>query len=171
MGKSCCCRSVSQKLDGVNVGAHELLTPSELEGGTATSHHTPVTERTSESCWGSEQMYCCRVGWTADYHFGPSASQRQKVGRVRDGTCGNSGFLAREIRTTPDLGWRFQCELLRTDGRSSRGRVDTDAENTDGHKRYHARTGISHCCGRAGPDGDEQMDGRRLRTGTVHRCS
>ena len=50
-------------------------------------------ERTSESCWESEQMYCCRVGWTADYHFGPSASERQKVGRVRDVLAEIQDFL------------------------------------------------------------------------------
>ena len=155
---------------GVNVGVHELFTPSELVGGTAmsSSQHTSGMERTSESCWESEQTDCSRAGWRVDYHFGPSALQRPKVGRIRDAPGGNAGFLAKEIRTTPDLGWRLQCELVRADILSSRGRVHAETENTDGHKRYFARTNIRHCCGRTGPDGDEHMDGRRLRTGTVH---
>ena len=36
-------------------------------------------------------------------------------------------------------------------------------------KRFLARTTTSHCCGRAGPDGDEHMDGHKLRKGTVNK--
>ena len=48
----------------------------------------------------------------------------------------------------------------------------TDLHHVEGsiprHKRYLARTSITRSCGRTGPDGDEHLDGRRLRTGTVH---
>ena len=60
------------------------------------SHHTSAMERTSESGWESEQTDCRRVLWTVDYHFGPSASQRQKVGRVRDGPWRKSGIFVHE---------------------------------------------------------------------------
>ena len=62
----------------------------------------------------------------------------------------------RETGTTHNLEWRLQCELLRTDMRSSRGRV-----------RCPVRTSITRCCGRAGPDGDKHLDGRKLRTGNL----
>ena len=78
-------------------------------------------------------MDCNRPGGTVGYHFGPSASERQKVGRIRDGPGGNPGFHAKEIRTTPDL---------ETDRLSSRGTVDTEAENADGHERPCAH---EHC--------------------------
>ena len=78
---------------GVNVGAHELFTHRDAP----TSHHTSAMERTSESCWQSEQMDCSRAGWTVDCHYGPSASQRQEVGRIRDGPGGNPGFHETEI--------------------------------------------------------------------------
>ena len=120
------------------------------------SYQTSAMERTSESCCGSEQMDCSRAGWTVDCHFGPSASQRQTVGRCRDGFGGNPGFHVRETGTTHNLEWRLQCELLRTDMRSSRGRV-----------RCPVRTSITRCCGRAGPDGDKHLDGRKLRTGNL----
>ena len=51
---------------------------------------------------------------------------------------------------------------------SLHGRVDSKTENTDGHERYPARTSIARKCGRIGPDGDEHLDGRRLRSEFVH---
>ena len=66
----------------------------------------------------------------------------------------------------PFLGWRMQCELLRTDGFSPRGIVDTKQEDTNGHKRYPARTSITHCCDRAGPDGDEHSAGSEQELNT-----
>ena len=48
------------------------------------------------------------------------------------------------------------------------GESITETENVDGHERHLARTRTGRCCGTAGPDGDEHMDGRKLRTGTVH---
>ena len=131
-----------RKLDGVNVGAHELFTPSEVVGVTAmpTSHHQSEMERTRESCWESEQMDCGRVRWTVDYHFSPFASQREEVWRFPVGFDGNPGFHQKETGTTPDPGWRLQCELLWIDRLSPRGRVDAETENNDGHKRFLART-------------------------------
>ena len=133
-----------KELDGEKVGAHELFTLGETE--MPSSHHTPAMERTSESCWESGQMSCSRTGWTFDYHFGPSASQREKLG---DGFDGNSRFHQRETGT-PDLAWGLQCELLRDDGLSSskpRPKTLTDT-------RFLARTSSTHCCGRAGLDGE-----------------
>ena len=49
------------------------------------------------------------------------------------------------------------------------GRVDTETENADGHKRFLARTSTTHCRGRTGPNGDERVDGRKLSTRTVHK--
>ena len=43
------------------------------------------------------------------------------------------------------LGGHFRIDRI-----SPRGRVDTTTENSDGHKRYPARTGITRCCGRNG---------------------
>ena len=95
-------------------------------------------------------------------------SRRDEVGSCRDGFDGNPGFHERATGTAPDPGWRTRCEPLRTDRRSPLGRVGAKTANTVGHKRYPACTSIAHCCGRTGPDGDEQMDGRRLRAGMVH---
>ena len=63
---------------------------------------------------------------------------------IRDGSCGDSRFHARESRSTPDCGWRLQRELLRTDGFSPRWRVNTDTENTDGDTRFFARARTLH---------------------------
>ena len=65
------------------------------------------------------------------------------------------------------LGRGLQCELL-IDRLSSCGRIDTKTENTDGYKRFSALTSITRCRGITGLDGDEHMEERRLRTGTVH---
>ena len=42
-----------------------------------------------------------------------------------------------------------------------RSRTLTDTNDT-------LRKSVTRCPGRAGPDGGEHMDGRKLRTGTVH---
>ena len=66
------------------------------------------------------------------------------------------------------LGGDFNVSFAWIDRLSSCGRVDPKTENADGHKRYPARASIARCCVRSGPDGDEHLDGRRLRTGFVH---
>ena len=70
-----------RKLDGVNVGAHELFTPSEL-GRIAMSgyYRQSKMERTIEDCRGCGKMDCGRAGRTADPHFSTLASQREKLG-------------------------------------------------------------------------------------------
>ena len=97
-----------------------------------------------------------------------SAHLPRKGKKLGDGLGGNPGFHERETWTALDLGWRHQREVLWIDRLSSCGRVKTDNENADGHERCFARTSVTRCCGRPGLDGDEHMDGRKLRTGTVH---
>ena len=48
-----------QKMDCLNVGAHELFTPGELV----------VDCDVQQSSYISEQMDCNRAGWTFDCHF------------------------------------------------------------------------------------------------------
>ena len=43
-----------------------------------------------------------------------------------------------------------------------------ETENAVGHEQFTARESFAHCCGRAGLDGDEHLDGRRLRTRVIH---
>ena len=126
---------------GVNVGAHELFTPSELPS----SHHASEMELTIKSCWWSEQMDCSPPGWTDDEHFSSFASQRKYLEGFRVGFDRNPGFHEWETRTAPDCGWRLQCELQRIDRQSSRGRVDSKTENAVGHDSQRAR--VSHTVG------------------------
>ena len=156
---SCCCRNHPKTMDGVNVGGHEL--PS--------SHHATVMERTSESCWGSEQTDCRRAGWTVDYHFGPSTSQRQKVGRVRDGPGGNPGFFVHE-RSGQHLilGGDFNASFhgltdFHHAGESiPRPRTLTDTNDTLRARALHAVVAELDLTV------DEHTDGRKLRTGMAH---
>ena len=135
-----------RKLDGVNVGTHELFTPCQLMGGLR--------------CPRSEQMDC---SWTDDYHLSPVASQEKEIGGVRVGFDGNPGFREWETQTTCDPGWRLQCEPVRIDRLSPCGRVDPNRPRTLlDMKRFTARESFAHCCGRAGLGGDEHLDGRRL---------
>ena len=66
------------------------------------------------------------------------------------------------------VGRRHQREFVRIDRLSPYGRVDPKTENAVGHERFTARESFAHCCGRAGLDGDEHVDGRRLRTRVIH---
>ena len=135
-----------------------------LEYFRKTGHHTSELERTSERCWGGAGR------WTAVELDGQLTitsvhlpHKRINLGDVATVLTEIQDFM-RETRTAPDPGWRLQCQLSWTDRPSPRGRVDTRTENTDGHKRYFERTSIALCCGSIGPDGDEHLDGRRLRS-------
>ena len=72
-----------RKLDGVNVGAHELFTPSELVGRLRCPAVIVNRKWTIEDCRGCGKMDCGRAGSTADPHFSTLASQRKKSGRIR----------------------------------------------------------------------------------------
>ena len=65
-----------RKLDGVNVGAHELFSPS------PSSHHASEMEQTRESCW-RERADGLRSSWMD--RSSPNASQREEVCRFRVG--------------------------------------------------------------------------------------
>ena len=158
----------SRQLDGVNVGVHEQLTPRRTGGRTAmpSSHHTSAMERTSESCWESEQTDS-RAGWTVDHHFGPSASQREKVGEgFQKSFDRNSGFherLGQHLILCGDFNESFygltDCHHV---GESiPRPRTLTATNDTMRALASHAVVAemdltVTNACG------------RRLRTGTVH---
>ena len=65
-----------RKLDGVDVGVHELFTPSELLGGLRCP--AVIVNRKwkgqSKIVGGGGKMDCGRAGWTADPHFSSLAS-------------------------------------------------------------------------------------------------
>ena len=136
--------------------------------------HTNCSRRANS--WAdcdAQQSSCIRDGADkqkllverADGSFQPICLTRKEI---RVGFDGNPGFHEWEVRTAPDLGWRLQCELARTDRLSPCWVVNPKTENAVGHERFTARKSIAHCCGRAGLDGDEHLDGRGLRTGAVH---
>ena len=126
-----------RKLDGVNVGAHELFTLPELLGRIAMpgSHRQSEMVRTIEDCWGCGKMDCGRVGWTVDHHFSTLASQRKKTRRIRGSFVGNSRIREWETQTTSDLGWRLQCEPVRHDRLFPCGGVDSKTKNAGGNER------------------------------------
>ena len=112
-----------RKLDGVNVGSHELFTPSELLGGL----RCPAVIMHQK--WSGEQMDCGRAGWTDDLHFSPPAAQEKESGRVRADSVRNPKFRDWQAWTAPDLGRRFQCEpVYGIDGLSPRWRINPKTE-------------------------------------------
>ena len=148
-------------------GAHEQPTPSELAGGVRrpSSHHMSVMERTSESCWGSEQMDCSRAGWTDDYHFGPSAG---KLGEFETVLAEIQDFKQGRVGQHLILGGDFNaCFHGLTDFHHVRESIPRSRTLTDTNDTLRAPS-ITRWCGRAGLDGDDHMDRRRLRTGTAH---
>ena len=60
-----------RKLDGVNVGAHDLFTPSELLGGLRCPAII-VNQKWSEQ----SKIVGSAARWTDDFHFSPFATQR-----------------------------------------------------------------------------------------------
>ena len=140
------------KLDGVNVGAHELLTRTRGRSAMASSHHASEMEWTIKSCWSSERVDCGRAGWTDDGRCSPFASQKKEICGFRFGFDGNPRFHVWVTGTAADLRRRLRCELARIDRLSSCGRGGPKTENADGHERFTACVSFAHCCGRIGPE-------------------
>ena len=136
-----------QKIGWCECWCTRAIHAERIGGETAepSNHHTSAMERTSDSRWESEQMDCSRAGLTVDCHFGTFASQRQNVGRCRDCSGENPGFHEREIGQHLILGGDFNASFYGLTDFPSRGRVDTKTENSDGHKRYLARTSMTRC--------------------------
>ena len=151
-----------RKQDGVNVAAHELFTPSELVRGL----QCPAV--TIHQRWrGQSKAVGGASRWTAVELDGQMTIisahvlHKERHWGFRVGSDVNPRFHEREIGTPLDPGWRLQCEFVRIDRQSSRGRVDSKTENVD-------CTRFTHCRDRNGLDGDEHLDGRRHRVGIVH---
>ena len=87
-----------RKLDGVNVGAHEVFTLCELLGGL----RCPAVIM---------QVDCSRARWTDDYHFSPFALQRKESGRFRVGFDGNPEFMSGRPGQHLILGGDFNVSL------------------------------------------------------------
>ena len=105
-----------RELDGVNVGAHELFTPSELMGGLRCPADIVNQKWKGQSkIVGCGKMDCGRAGWTADPHFSTFATQRKEIGRIRGSFDGNPGIREWETQTTRDLSGGLQCKPLRYD--------------------------------------------------------
>ena len=159
-----------RKLDGVDVGVHELFTPSELLGGLRCP--AVIVNRKwkgqSKIVGGGGKMDCGRAGWTADPHFSSLASQRKKTGRIRGFFDGNSRILEWEAQTTCDLGWILQCEPVWYDRLTPCWRVDPETEIVDRHKRFIACESFTHDGDRTGFDGDKHVDECRHRTRAFH---
>ena len=154
-----------RKLDGVNVGAHELFTPSELLRGLRCP--AVIVDRK----WKGQSKIvggAARAGWTADPHFSTLASQRKKTGRIRGCFDGNPRVLEWETQKTCDPGRRLQCEPVWQDRLSPCGRIDPETENVDRHKRCIACESFAHDGDRTGFDGDKHVDECRHRTRAFH---
>ena len=83
--------------------------------------------------------------------------------RTPGGTAMPSSHHASEMeRTNKSCWWREQVDCSRA------GWTGDRSENAVGHERFTARESTAHCCGRTGPDGDEHMDGRGLRTRAIN---
>ena len=146
-----------RKLDGVDVGVHELFTPSELLGGLRCP--AVIVNRKwkgqSKIVGGCGKMDCGRAGWTVDPHFSTLASQRKQTGRIRGYLDGNPRVPEWEAQTTCDLGWRLQCEPVWYDRLSPCWRVDPETKNIDRHERFIACESSTHDGDRTGVDGDK----------------
>ena len=134
-----------RKLDGVNVGAHELFTPSELLGGLRCP--AVIVNRKWK---GQSKIVGGAARWTAVELDGQLTllsahlPHKGKIGRIRGSFDGNPGIRGWEIQTTRDLGWRLQCEPVRYDRLSPCGRVDPKTENAGGHERFTASESFTH---------------------------
>ena len=159
-----------RKLDGVNVGAHELCTPSELVVGLrcpAVIMHQRWSGQ-SNAVGGASRWTAVELDGQMTIISVPFASQKEEIGRIRVSFDGNPGIREWETQTTCDLGWRLQCEVMRIDRLFPCGRVDSQTKNAGGHERLTARASFTHRRGRTGLDDDEHLDERRHRTRAFH---
>ena len=156
-----------RKLDGENVGTHELFTPPELLGGLRCPA-VIVNQKWS----GQSKIAGGAARWTAVELGGQltfiSAHVPHK-GRIRSSFDGIPGIRKWEAQTTCDLGWRLQCEPVRCDRLFPCGRVDSKTTNAGGHERLTESESASHDGDRTGFDGDEHVDECRHRARAFHK--
>ena len=159
-----------RKLDGVNVGAHELFTPSELMGGLRCP--AVIVNRKWK---GQSKIFGSAARWTAVELDGQLAlisahlpHKGRKLGEFEAALTELQEFLNGRPQTTCDLGWRLQCEPVWYDRLSPCGRVDPETENVDRHKRFIACESFTHDGDRTGLDGDKHVDECRHRTRAFH---
>ena len=154
-----------RKLGGVNVGAHELFTPCELLGGLrcpAVVMHQRWSGQTKAvggaSRWTAVELDGQMTHISAHLpHTGKKLADFESVlTEIQDFISGRAGQLL-------ILGGDFNVSFYGLTDYHHVGEWDLKTENVDGHKRFTACTSFAHCRGRAGLDGDEHLDGRRLR--------
>ena len=146
-----------RKLDGVNVGAHELFTPSELLGGL----RCPA-EIVNRKWKGQSKIVGGAARWTAVELDGQltliSAHLPHKGRKLRELEAGL-------VEIQEFLNGRPKQHVSRL---SPCGRVDPETENVGRHKRFIASESFTHDGDRTGFDGDKHVDECRHRTRAFH---
>ena len=139
-----------RKLDGVNVGAHDLFTPSELLGGLRCP--AVIVNRKWK---GQSKIVGGAARWTAVELDGQltliSAHLPHKGRKLGE-------FEAALMEIQEFLNGRFQCEPVRYDRLSPCERVDPETENVGRHTRFIASESFTHDGDRTGFDGDKHVD-------------
>ena len=159
-----------RKLDGVDVGVHELFTPSELLGGLRCP--AVIVNRKwkgqSKIVGGAARWTAVELGGQLTFISAHFATQRKEIGRIRSSFDGNPGIREWEDQTTCDLGRGLQCEPVWYDRLFPCWGVDPKTENDDRHKRFVACESFAHDGNRTGFDGDKHVDECRHRTRAFH---
>ena len=167
----CFCKnvSVSEKLDGVNVGAHESFTPSELLGGL----RCPAVI-VNQKWKGQSKIVGGAARWTAVELDGQLTfisahlpHKGKKLGEFEAALMEIQEFLNGRPKHHVILGGDFNVNLFgMTDFPC--GRVDSETENVGRHERFTASESFTHDGDRTGLDGDKHVDERRHRTRAFH---
>ena len=159
-----------RKLDGVNVGAHELFTPSELMGGLRCL--AVIVNRKRK---GQSKIVGSAARWTAVELDGQlnliSAHLPQKgrkLGEFEATLAELQEFLNGRPKQHVILGGDFNVNLFWYDRLSPCGRVDPETENVGRHKRLIACESATHDGDRTGFDSDKHVDECRHRTRAFH---
>ena len=129
-----------RKLDGVNVGAHELFTPSALVGRLrcpAVLMHQRWSGQ-SKAVGGASRWTVVELDGQMTIISAHLPHKGKKLGDFESVLADTQDFMSGETGTAPDPGRRLQCELVRIYRLSSCGRVDPKTENADGHERFTA---------------------------------